>query len=85
MKKLIWTMKDDTLSFPPDELLYNFSASLPDRDLQRRTYFLDNLFCIERFGNSARVYIVTGPQPNQIKCVGIFTWGMSKHEAQKYA
>lgn len=83
MKRLIWTIRDEGIQFPSDENLYRFANTLPEsgRDL----YPMENTgFALERFGNSVRVYTILACLSRiEYKSVGLFTWGMTRQEAQQ--
>lgn len=93
--KLTWTIKDAGIGYPEDDLLYQIAVGLPEHDWKNRPIYPvpgKPEFGIERFGNSCRVYTVAGmiDDPEHVltdarmwKSVGLFTWGMSKAEAQQ--
>lgn len=79
--KLIWTIKDEIIDVSDTEL-YEFASTL-DECSRKINDMPGTQYGLERFGNSVRVYRRAG---KSYVSIGLFTWGMSKQEAQaKYA
>lgn len=78
-QKITWTIKDANAQFPPDEELLAFALLLPKHNAEHAVFHMRATpFQVERFGNSARVYVST--KHEQLKSVGLFTWGVCKNE-----